>query len=100
MSFVFTVNELFAVYAARVIAKSGKTVPDDISIVCFTDGELSEHMVPSITAVSQHGEEMGRKAASILINKLERPEDETEEYGTSYIETSLIERESTRKLNR
>lgn len=97
---LFTVNELFAVYAARVIAKSGKTVPDDISIVCFTDGELSEHMVPSITAVSQHGEEMGRKAASILINKLERPEDETEEYGTSYIETSLIERESTRKLNR
>ncbi len=97
---LFTVNELFAVYAARVITESGKSMPDDISIVCFTDGELSEHMMPSITAVSQHGEEMGRKAASILINKLERPEDETEEYTTTYIETSLIERESTRKLTR
>ena len=97
---VFTVNELFAVHASRVINALGKKIPDDISLVCFTDGQLSEHAVPSLTAVSQHGEEMGRKAASILINKLESPEDEEEEYSTTYIDTSLVERESTKEVTR
>ncbi|RXG11694.1 LacI family transcriptional regulator [Leeuwenhoekiella aestuarii] len=95
---VFTVNELFAVHASRVISGLGKKIPDDISLVCFTDGQLSEHAVPSLTAVSQHGEEMGRKAAAMLIDKLERPEDEEEEYSTAYIDTSLVERESTKEV--
>ena len=88
---VFTVNELFAVHASRVINALGKKIPDDISLVCFTDGQLSEHAVPSLTAVSQHGEEMGRKAA---------PEEEEEEYTTAFIETSLVERESTKEVIR
>ena len=96
---IFTVNEIFAVNAARYITKEGKKIPDDISIVCFTDGALSKHFIPRLTTVSQHGEEMGRKAAEILISKLEREsvEEDEDDYGTTYIETSLIERESTRK---
>ena len=97
---IFTVNEFFAVHATRVLTKLGKKIPEDVSIVCFTDGQLSENMIPSLTAVSQHGEEMGRKAASILIEKLEREDSETAPYDTAYIDTSLVERESTRKLNR
>ncbi|MEH6406487.1 MAG: LacI family DNA-binding transcriptional regulator [Leeuwenhoekiella sp.] len=95
---IFTVNELFAVNAARFLHKEGKKIPEDVSLVCFTDGLLSENFIPSLTTVSQHGEEMGRKAAEILINKLQRPEEEDEEYGTTYIETSLVQRESTRSL--
>ncbi|MFT5892663.1 MAG: LacI family transcriptional regulator [Dokdonia sp.] len=100
---VFTVNELFAVTAAKHLNGFGKSVPDDVSLVSFSDGELSKHFIPSLTTVSQHGEEMGRKAAELLINKLERErpnddEDEVEEYTTAYIETSLIERESTKKV--
>ena len=41
---------------------------------------------------------MGRKAAAMLIDKLERPEDEEEEYSTAYIDTSLVERESTKEV--
>lgn len=97
---IFTVNEFFAVHATRVLTKLGKKIPEDVSLVCFTDGQLSENMIPSLTAVSQHGEEMGRKAASILIEKLEREDSENVENQTAYIETSLVERESTKKLNR
>ena len=95
---VFTINEIFAVSAAKYIMEADKTIPGDVGIVSFSDGELSQHFVPSLTTVSQHGEQMGRKAAELLINKLERPEEEVEEYTTAYIETSLIERESTKKL--
>ncbi|WGK66262.1 LacI family DNA-binding transcriptional regulator [Croceiramulus getboli] len=94
---VFAVNELFAVKAAKYLLQKGIKIPDQVAILSFSDGELSQHFVPSLSTVSQHGEEMGRKAAEILINKLERPEDEEEEYTTAYIETSLIQRDSTRK---
>lgn len=97
---VFTINEIFAVSAAKYIMEADKNIPSDVGIVSFSDGELSQHFVPSLTTVSQHGEQMGRKAAELLINKLERPEEEVEEYTTAYIETSLIERESTKKLSK
>lgn len=95
---VFTINELFAVEASKALHTNGKSIPDDVSIVCFSDGDLSKYATPSLTTVSQHGEQMGRRAAELLINKLEGPEVEVEEYTTSYINTSLIERESTRKV--
>lgn len=95
---VFTINEIFAVTAAKYIMEAGKSIPNDVGIVSFSDGELSKHFVPSLTTVSQHGEQMGRKAAELLINKLERPEEEIEEYTTAYIETSLVERESTKRI--
>jgi len=97
---LFTINEIFAVNAAKFLMQQGKKIPDDVGIVSFSDGELSKHFVPSLTTVSQHGEQMGRKAAELLISKLERPEDtvEDEEYTTAYIDTSLIERESTKRL--
>ncbi len=95
---IFTINEIFAVSAARYIMEQGKTIPNDVGIVSFSDGELSQHFVPSLTTVSQHGEQMGRKAAELLINKLERPEEEVEEYTTAYIDTSLIQRESTKRI--
>jgi LacI family transcriptional regulator len=97
---VFTVNELFAAKAARILSDFGKKVPDDVSIVSFSDGELSQNFIPALSTVSQPGEEMGRKAAELLINKLERPEEETEEYTTAFIDTSMIERESTRRLKK
>lgn len=97
---LFTVNELFAAKAGRILNDFGRSVPEDVSLVCFSDGELSQNFVPSLTAVSQPGEAMGRKAAELLINKLERPEYETEEYRTIFIDTSMIERESTKRLKK
>ncbi|SEL87538.1 transcriptional regulator, LacI family [Aquimarina amphilecti] len=94
---IFAVNELFAVTAARVLNDQGKKVPDDVSIVGFTDGILSKHFIPSLTTISQHGEEMGIRAAKLLIDKLEGEEDVPEEYKTVIIDTSLIQRQSTKK---
>ena len=46
-------------------------IPEDISIAGFDDCEWSECFNPPLTTVAQPGEEMGRRAASILINRLE-----------------------------
>ena len=96
---IFGVNEIFAVTAIKVATRLGKKVPEDISIIGFTDGIISKYSSPSITTVSQNGIKMGEKAAKMLLEKLEMDEDEDEEYQEQYktevIETELIEREST-----
>jgi LacI family transcriptional regulator len=91
---VFAVNELFAVTAIKSINQIGKKVPEDISVIGFTDGIISKYSTPSITTVSQNGISMGQKAAKLLIDRLEN-EEEDEFYTTEIIETHLVEREST-----
>ena len=91
---LFAVNELFAVTAIKTANKIGKTVPDDFSVIGFTDGIISQFSTPSISTVSQNGIKMGRKAAKMLIDRLEK-EEEDELYTTEIIETELVLREST-----
>lgn len=93
---IFAVNEIFAVTAIKTANRLGKKVPEDISIIGFTDGIISKYSSPTITTVSQNGVKMGEKAAIMLIEKLEIEEEEYEEqYKTEVIETELVEREST-----
>ncbi|MET0760027.1 MAG: LacI family DNA-binding transcriptional regulator [Flavobacterium sp.] len=100
---IFAVNELFAVTAIKMASKLGKKVPEDISVIGFTDGIISKYSSPSITTVSQNGVKMGAKAAKMLIDRLEaesndeEDEEREEHYKTEVIETELIERESTLK---
>jgi len=96
---VFAVNELFAVTAIKAAKRVGLDVPNDISIIGFTDGIISKYSSPSITTVSQDGIEMGGKAAKMLIQRLESEDEEEEEhYRTEVVETHLVERESTKPL--
>ncbi|HEY0092108.1 MAG TPA: LacI family DNA-binding transcriptional regulator [Flavobacterium sp.] len=92
---VFAVNELFAVTIIKTASKLGLKVPDDLAVIAFTDGIISQYSTPSITTVSQNGIKMGRKAAKMLIERLESDEDDEEQYKTEVIETHLVEREST-----
>lgn len=93
---VFAVNEQFATSAVKVLTEKGLSVPDDVLVISFSDGELSRRFIPSLSTVDQRGAQMGAKAAELLIERLEKPVDE-ERYQTAIIRTSLIERESTRK---
>ncbi|OOV25488.1 LacI family transcriptional regulator [Flavobacterium sp. LM5] len=94
---VFAVNELFAVTILKTANKMGLNIPNDLAIIAFTDGIISKYSTPTISTVSQSGKKMGRRAAEILIQRLESEDQESEEeiYATEIIETHLIEREST-----
>ncbi|WP_228850425.1 LacI family DNA-binding transcriptional regulator [Aegicerativicinus sediminis] len=92
---ILGVNEIYALTVIKIAKKLGRRVPDDIQVISYTDGVLSRHATPSLTTVKQHGQTMGEKAAELLINKLEK-DDEDESYETMIIETELIERDSTK----
>ncbi|REG89780.1 LacI family DNA-binding transcriptional regulator [Winogradskyella sediminis] len=94
---VFAVNELYALSAMKVARKLGLNVPEDIQVIGFTDGVLSKHSTPSLTTVSQHAQQMGERAADLLIDKIESEfSTEEEQFQTIVINTELIERESTK----
>ena len=91
---ILSVNEIFGIYGMRVIQRKGLRVPEDISIIGFTDGLLAKHANPSLTSVAQHGEKMGEVAARMLIDRVESEDDEVT-YSTKILEPTLIERDST-----
>lgn len=91
---VLSVNEIFAIHSMRLVQSKGLKIPEDISFIGFTDGLLSKYASPGLTAIAQHGEEMGEIAAEILIEKIENDlEDET--FVTKILEPTIIERGST-----
>ena len=93
---VFAVNEHFAISAIKSLQQKGKNVPDDVSVIGFTDGELSKRFIPGLTTVSQHGMRIGEESARLLIEKLERTPSEEDYYKTIIVETGLVVRNSTK----
>ncbi|MFD1017366.1 MULTISPECIES: LacI family DNA-binding transcriptional regulator [Winogradskyella] len=94
---VFAVNEIYALLAMKIARRLGHDVPNDVQVIGFTDGVLSKHATPSLTTVSQHAQQMGEKAAELLIDKLEKEFNSADEvFQTVVITTDLVERESTK----
>ncbi len=93
---VLAVNEVFAIHAMSIARKKGIQVPEEISFIGFTDGLLSRYSDPTLTAVAQHGEQMGEMAAKMLIEKIETEFDEEDEtFRTEVIQATIIDRQST-----
>ena len=94
---IFTVNDMTAVGSLNTLKYLGFRVPNDVSIVGFTDGLVSSVTDPLLTTVSQHGFEIGKKATEILIKRIHN-EIESSLPITEIVKTDLVVRESTRKL--
>ncbi|WP_419212756.1 LacI family DNA-binding transcriptional regulator [Maribacter sp. X9] len=91
---VLCVNEIFAIQCMNVIQNLSLDVPNDISIIGFTDGNLSRFSNPRLTTVAQHGDEMGKKAAKLLIDRIEN-KNKHSSFQTKIVKATLIKRGST-----
>lgn len=92
---ILALDENSAIKTQKSILQLGYKIPDDVSLIGFTNGKLPRVVTPSITTVSQHGRTLGEMAAQMLIDRL-NSEDDYLPYTTKIIETSLIERETTK----
>lgn len=92
---VFAVNEIYAANALRIAKDKGLKVPEDFSVIGFTDGLISEYSSPSITTIAQHGYTMGKQSVELLIERIEK---ESEVYSPKkiVISSNLKLRESTK----
>lgn len=95
---IFAVNELYAIVAMKVAKGLGISIPDQLQVIGFTDGMLSKHATPTLSTVRQHGEAMGKKAAELLIKRIDDniSNKPAQPHNTLIISTELILRESTK----
>ena len=68
---IFTVNNIMALGAVSALNEMNITIPDKISVCAF--GEFKYHAVlnPDLTVINQHPYEIGKKAAEVLIAKIQ-----------------------------
>ncbi len=94
---ILAVNEIYAAIALKIVQELGLVVPNDIAIIGFTSGLISEYTSPPLTSVEQHGDLMGRSAAELLINRIESAD--SNEFQKEVISTNLKIRKSTLSVN-
>lgn len=89
---IFTANDVMGVGVLRAASSLGLKVPDDLSVIGFDGIELGETTFPSLTTMAQPIYQIGKRAAEILIEKIEKPGSviESEEHSVQ-----LMKREST-----
>ncbi len=90
---ILAVNEIYAANALIIAKERGLSIPNDIAIIGFTSGLISEFTSPPLTSVVQHGYLMGEHAAELLINRIEHISPT--EYQKEVISTNLKIRKST-----
>jgi len=90
---IIAANELTGISAVNIATRLGFKIPQQISIIGFTNGILSMNSNPPLTTMSQHGKDIGKVATQKLINRLKNSKLE---FSTTVIETTLIKRGTTK----
>ncbi|MBS2968468.1 LacI family DNA-binding transcriptional regulator [Metabacillus sp. KIGAM252] len=91
---IFCASDLMALGSIKAAGKSGRRVPENLSIIGYDDILLSSYVSPRLTTIAQNKQKLGFHAAQQLIEMLEK------ETAPAHIilETELKIRESTAKI--
>jgi DNA-binding LacI/PurR family transcriptional regulator len=92
---IFAVNDLTALGALRALKKYNINVPVDVGVAGFGNGQNAILTEPPLTTINQNGYNMGRKAAEVVLNRINEGFNHLPPQ-KHYIETELVVRESIR----
>lgn len=90
---IIAADQLSAICALKVIQNQGLRIPEDISVLGFTDGLIPQHTIPSLSTISQNASEMGRIALDILLRRMKYPVFKG--YIHDIVDSTIIHRSST-----
>jgi LacI family transcriptional regulator/LacI family repressor for deo operon, udp, cdd, tsx, nupC, and nupG len=89
---VFVCNDDTATGVCRVVSEEGLSIPDDISVVGFDNTYICQSMTPTLTTINVPKQWMGVLGVQALLERKLYPDKPKV---TTYVETELIQREST-----
>jgi LacI family transcriptional regulator len=70
-SAIFAANDQMAMGALVAIREAGLRIPDDIAVVGFDNIPTAELVAPPLTTITQFQEQLGQRAAEMLLERLE-----------------------------
>jgi LacI family transcriptional regulator len=91
---IFGINDTVAFAAMKEIKKHKLRIPEDIALVGFTDEFHSTVVEPALTSVTHPTLQMGREAARLFFDQIEKGTGSTE---VVVLPTNLVIRESSMK---
>lgn len=90
---IFTISDSLAIGVIRGLKECGKKVGVDIDVIGFDNTFISKFYEPTITTISQPRLKMGKKAARLLLNKIQNIDSANE---TIFLPHELMIRQSTK----
>lgn len=92
---IFCANDEVAAATIRAAVSLGLRVPQDLSIVGYSNIKIAELTAPALTTIAQPFEKMGARAAEVLLHLIrEKP---VSKEGLELLPTKLVKRASTAK---
>ncbi|WP_058302652.1 LacI family DNA-binding transcriptional regulator [Gorillibacterium timonense] len=88
---LFCANDLTAFEALKLLSEWGIRCPEDISLIGFDDLTLAERMSPKLTTIRVPKNDIGARAAQLILRRIENPEVTAEHV---LLATQLIQRGS------
>jgi len=70
---LFSQNDQMAIGAMRALQEAGRRIPDDVAIIGYDGIPMSEFASPPLSTMVQPMQEVGRRAARLLIETIEDP---------------------------
>lgn len=94
ISAIFSMSDEILAKVYFHVMKSGKSVPQDISLISISDGIYPHLSYPKVTYIRDSGRKMGKKACDLLIKLINT--DETIQIKHLELSTKLIELDSVK----
>jgi len=91
---LITQNDYNAIAVIKYLRDINIRVPEDISVMGFTNISMSEYVFPPLTTITHPKRSMGKYSLELLINIIEKGEDNIVK---KYFDSKLLVRESTAK---
>lgn len=93
---IVAINDSLAIKMINELHNRGIHVPNDISIVGMDDIFVSKMVTPRLTTIHEPAEEMGKRSAKYLIDKIE---GKSRNIVNITMQPTLVERNSVRKVH-
>jgi LacI family transcriptional regulator len=71
---VFAMSDEILTNIIQVIYEEGLTIPQDIAVICISNGYVPYYINPKITFIKHSGYQIGQAAANLLIDLIEHPQ--------------------------
>lgn len=91
---IFATSDTTAMGLMQAAFQAGIAMPDRLSIVGFDDIDFAAYTIPPLTTISQGGVEMGRVAAELLFDMIDKGRDKADVEDV-ILEPKLVVRGST-----
>ncbi|MGB2100945.1 MAG: substrate-binding domain-containing protein, partial [Flavobacteriaceae bacterium] len=93
---VFAITDIAAIAAIRVLQSQSIDVPGQVSVVGFSNWQLSRLTTPPLTTIDQNASEMARFSYQKLLENMKESNTKTmQDKETIFVKTELIIRSSS-----